>query len=568
MKIQKFAFLILSIMFLAISCRKKTVPQAPKVVTKPPVILPETKPEQKPPLPVMEQPKVVEQEKPNQVEKVEKEVSIISAPFFDSRKREFRAAWIATVANIDWPNEKGQTSDQQKADFIKILDHHKAMGINAVFVQIRAASDAFYARSREPWSEWLTGQQGTPPYPYYDPMVFMIEECHKRGIEFHAWFNLNRGMHKKATSVTSNHITRQKPEWFLKYDGYELYNFGIPAVREYLEEVVINVVKNYDIDGVHFDDYFYPYQVSGQVLPDQNTYKLHGYGFNNVGDWRRHNIDVLIKSLSEKITSEKKWVKFGISPFCVWRNQSDDPLGSKTQGGQPSYDNLYADTKKWAEYGWIDYIAPQIYFSFEFDKVPYGTMTDWWIKNKGKALLYIGHSIYKVDRNSNSIGWNDPDEIARQIAYNRENKEIAGSIFYNTNTLMKNEMGVRDSIKNAYKAPVLQPAMTWKDNIPPNAPRDVLVRKTGEFGFTISWNTPLTARDNENVSAYVVYRFTGQQYINLENSAAIVDVLPNDGTNAFLDKTADVNINYVYVVTALDRLHNESPSSNPAQWKK
>ncbi|SOE20596.1 Uncharacterized lipoprotein YddW, UPF0748 family [Spirosomataceae bacterium TFI 002] len=482
-------------------------------------------------------------------------------------KREFRAAWVATIANIDWPDKKGQTSEEQRQAFVKILDHHQSMGINAVIVQIRAASDAFYARSKEPWSEWLMGAQGAPPSPYYDPMVFMIDECHKRGMEFHAWFNLNRGKHKTTINVSERHITKTKPEWFMKYDGYELYDFGIPEVREYLEDVIIDVVKNYNIDGVHFDDYFYPYKVTGLEIPDNNTYQQYRNGYSNIGDWRRHNIDLLIKNLSVKIKEEKKWVKFGISPFCVWRNKTDDPTGSATQGGQPSYDYLFADTKKWAEHGWIDYIAPQIYFTFEFDKVPYATMTDWWVKNRGKALLYIGHAIYRVDQNSTAIGWNDPQQISRQIQYNRLSHGVSGSIFYNTNTLMKSALGVRESIKKSYTTKVLQPLMPWIDSIAPNAPEDVKVKKSGNLGYTISWDTPSKAKDKEEVWSYTVYRFSDTESVNLDDSGAILDVVVNDGTNTFLDRSADLRKNYVYVVTALDRLHNESTSSNPSKWQ-
>lgn len=542
MKIQKIAFLFIFIALLVAACRKKNVPV---VVNKP-----------APSQPV-----------PSQAKSIPQQSTPVTIDKFSEPKREFRAAWVATIANIDWPSKKGLTSQEQKDEFVKILDHHKSMGINAVIVQVRAATDAFYARSVEPWSEWLMGTQGTPPSPYYDPMVFMIDECHKRGIEFHAWFNLNRGKHKKSTSIMDTHLTKTKPEWFLNYDGYELYNFGIPAVREYLEEVILEVVRNYDIDGVHFDDYFYPYKVTGLEIPDQSTYRLYGRGFENVGDWRRHNIDVLVKSLSEKISEEKKWVKFGISPFCVWRNKTDDPTGSATQGGQPSYDYLFADTRKWAEYGWIDYIAPQIYFTFEFDKVPYATMTDWWVQNKGKALLYIGHGIYRVDPDSKSIGWDDPKQLARQMQYNRLSKGVGGSIFYNTNTLIKNKLQVRDQIKAHYNTAVLQPAMPWKDNIPPNAPQNLNVQKVGNIGLSISWETPSLARDKDKVWSYVIYRFNNLENVNLENPRAICSIIVNDGRNAFVDKTANLNSSYYYVVTALDRLSNESPSSNPTLWQ-
>lgn len=293
-------------------------------------------------------------------------------------KREFRAAWVATIENIDWPSKKTLSSFKQKEEFLQILDVHKKVGINAVFVQVRSASDAFYAKSTEPWSEWLSGTQGKAPDPYYDPMNFMIEEAHSRNLEFHAWLNLNRGTHKNPKSITNDHITKKKPEWFVSYGGYKLYNFGIPEVREYIKDLVVNMVKTYDVDGIHFDDYFYPYAIAGETFNDAATFKKFGKGFDNIADWRRQNINLLIKDISDAISVEKKWVKFGISPFGVWRNASVDKKGSPTEGGQTSYDNLYADTRKWAQFGWIDYIAPQVYFAFQHPKVPYLPLVNWW----------------------------------------------------------------------------------------------------------------------------------------------------------------------------------------------
>ena len=267
-------------------------------------------------------------------------------------KRQFRAAWIATIENIDWPSKKSLSSDQQQNEFVNILDVHKKIGINAVFVQVRAASDAFYANSNEPWSEWLTGTQGKEPDPYYDPLKFMIDETHERNMEFHAWLNLNRGTQKNAKSVSKAHITNVHPEWFVNYGGSKLYNFGLPEVREYIEKVAVNLVKNYDIDGLHFDDYFYPYAIEGETFDDSETFKEYGSGFSNIGDWRRNNINTLIKDLSRAIGAEKKWVKFGISPAAVWRNESQNNEGSATRG-LSSYDDLYADTRKWINAGWI-----------------------------------------------------------------------------------------------------------------------------------------------------------------------------------------------------------------------
>jgi uncharacterized lipoprotein YddW (UPF0748 family) len=462
------------------------------------------------------------------------------------RKREFRGAWVATIANIDWPSKKGLPSDVQKEEFSTIVHHHKAVGINALLVQIRASSDAFYAKSNEPWSEWLMGEQGIAPKPYYDPMAFMIDECHKNGMEFHAWLNLNRGKHKQAGSVMNNHLIYTKPEWFLNYDGYILYNFGLPAVRQYIVDVVLNIVREYEVDGIHFDDYFYPYKVNGQNLNDEATFRKYSNGFSSIEDWRRNNIDLIIKQLSDEIKKEKSWVSFGISPFGVWRNKSDDPLGSETKGGQPSYDLLFADTRKWAMEGWIDYIAPQIYFPFEHKLVPYGTLTDWWAANHGQANLYIGHGVYRVDEESATDAWKDPNQIARQIDYNRYSSEVAGSIFYNTNTLMRNNLGLRDSIQIRYPYPALGLEVLRNDVEISISPSSLLTENTSG-GLFLKWKN--------DTNKTVLYRFKKGEQLNIGDPRQILGILTN---NQFLDKTRSAGISYVYVLTSINKWNNES----------
>jgi uncharacterized lipoprotein YddW (UPF0748 family) len=478
-------------------------------------------------------------------------------------KREFRAAWVASIENIDWPSKKNLSSEQQQLEFTQILDSHKKTGLNAVLVQVRAASDAFYARSTEPWSEWLTGAQGKAPEPYYDPMRFMIEEAHNRNLEFHAWLNLNRGTQKNAKSVSKDHITKQKPEWFVSYGGYKLYNFGIPAVREYIQELVVNMVRTYDVDGIHFDDYFYPYVVAGETFNDAATYKKFGRGFDNIGDWRRHNINLLIKDISKSISEEKKWVKFGISPFGVWRNASVDKQGSATEGGQTSYDNLYADTRKWAKYGWIDYIAPQVYFAFEHPKVPYLPLVNWWEENHGNRHLYVGHGLYKIAKDATETGWKSAGQIGRQIRSNYGSEEISGSIFYSTKYLINNTLGVIDTLSNIYKYPALLPSMPWKDAIPPNSPTDLEVRRSDNLGAVVSWKLPLRiSRDKDEIQSFVLYRFEEGEEINLENPRNIVSIIRNVGLLNFVDRNISKKKSYFYVITALDRLHNESSPSN------
>ncbi len=481
----------------------------------------------------------------------------------ETPKREFRAAWIASVANIDWPSAKGLPSGVQQQEFINMISALRLNGMNAVMVQVRTASDALYAKSTEPWSEWLSGTQGKAPEPFYDPMEFMIRETHDRNMEFHAWLNLNRGIHKSGKSpLTQGHITRTHPHWFLSYDGYLLFNFGLPEVRSYLLRLVTELVRNYDVDGIHFDDYFYPYTVSGQVLRDGETFRKYGRGFASVEDWRRNNIDLLIRDLGLAISKEKKWVKFGISPFGVWRNRSADPEGSDTRAGQPSYDNMFADTRKWIREGWIDYITPQVYFSFENPLVPYQSTCEWWSKNHGERHLYIGHGLYKADPQSQDRSWKDPAQISRQIRYNRSNPEISGSIWYNTSSLLKNPLGVKDSIAFHYKAPALPPAMPWKDAIPPMPPEKLKVIRKNRTSTEISWTESSSKpADREKAGSFVLYRFDGSGAADFGDPRNILTIIRNGNPLTFTDHTALPGKKYFYAVTALDRLQNESRRS-------
>ena len=291
---------------------------------------------------------------------------MIPALSYCQPKYEFRAAWIATVENIDWPSKKGLSVDSQKVEFIRQLDMHRRNGLNAVVVQIRPAADALYPSSYEPWSEWLTGAQGRPPSPYYDPLEFMIEETHKRGMEFHAWCNPYRAVFAIGkSSIVPDHITRQHPDWFVRFGNTLYFDPGNKEVQQYVTTVIRDIVRRYDIDGLHFDDYFYPYDIfedrPGHDFPDKASYAKYGNGMTE-GDWRRSNTDSIIVQVGRAIKEEKPHCKFGISPFGIWRNKRTDPEGSETQAGQTNYDNLYADILLWLKNGWIDYVAPQIYF--------------------------------------------------------------------------------------------------------------------------------------------------------------------------------------------------------------
>ncbi len=488
--------------------------------------------------------------------------TILASPY---PKRELRAVWIATVDNIDWPSKKGLSSPEQQQEFTKILDSHQKTGLNAVFVQVRDAADAYYAKGQEPWSEWLTGEQGKAPEPFYDPLDFMIDESHKRGLEFHAWLNLNRAVFKTATSITPTHISKTKPEWILTYDGQKLLNFGIPEVRDYITEIVVNIVKNYDVDGIHFDDYFYPYAAAGQTLRDDTSFELYPNGFKNIEDWRRNNTDLLIKQIADGIKAQKNYVKFGISPFGVWRNKREDQGGSDTFGHNSSYDNLFADTRKWVKLGWIDYIAPQVYFNEGHKLIPYKNLVGWWAKNAFGRHLYIGQAAYRVLGDVKKGGWGDSLEMPNQLTYNRSLAAINGSIFFSSKSITSNPKSMQELLKTKfYKYPALVPAMPWKDKIPPFSPINLEANINETGAVVLTWEPPYPATDGERASYYVVYRFEKSDNISLEHPEHILTLTRN--TN-FTDLEALPNKKYLYIITSVDRLHNESMASREVKVK-
>ena len=480
-------------------------------------------------------------------------------------KREFRGAWLATVANIDWPSKPGLSTEAQKSELLQILDDHQRSGINAIMLQIRPATDAFYSRGRELWSRFLTGKQGKAPNPLYDPLDFAIEETHKRGMELHAWFNPYRATSDLIDSHTDpQHITKRKPEWFFTFGGKTLFNPGIPEVREYIVQVIMDVVKNYDIDGVHFDDYFYPYPEKTQTIHDEGAFNKYGSGFSTIGDWRRHNIDTLIHVLSDSIHTSKRYVKFGISPFGIWRNKSQDPEGSESNGFD-GYGKLYADARKWTKAGWIDYINPQIYFPFYYAAAPYEKLVDWWSDNAFGKHVYIGQGAYRVTEKR--AGWNSPSQIPDQIRYLRKNTRVQGSVFFSSKSLTNNLAGVNDSLRtDFYCYPALQPVMLWLDAIDPNPPQE-LQAKVLENSVQVNWQTPVKATDGDTAYGYVVYRFDEGEEIRTDQAKNILKISFNASQTSYLDKTVLPDKRYTYVVTALDRLKNESQNSNLAGIK-
>lgn len=305
------------------------------------------------------------------------------------------------------------------------------------------------------------GTQGKPPTPYYDPLEFMVTEAHKRGFEFHAWCNPYRANFSIGkASIAPNHITKLYPEWFLSYGGTLYFDPGNKDAQRWVVNVIKDMVHRYDIDAIHMDDYFYPYRIAGKEFPDTASYRKYGKGMNKE-DWRRSNVDSIILALSKVIKEEKPWVKFGISPFGVWRNKSKDPEGSPTKAGQTNYDDLYADILLWAKMGWVDYVAPQLYWETGHKLVAYETLIDWWSKHTYGRHMYIGQGIYRA-LEKNSKAWHDKTELPRQIELLRTYPSIQGSIYFSSKTFYSNPNGWNDSLQNNYyRTPAQVPPMPW-----------------------------------------------------------------------------------------------------------
>jgi len=394
-----------------------------------------------------------------------------------SPRYEFRGAWIATVDNIDWPSRKGLPADSQRAEFIRLLDMHRSNGMNAVIMQVRPAADAFYPSPYEPWSEWLTGEQGRAPEPYYDPLAFMVEETHRRGMEFHAWLNPYRAVFNLArSSVAPKHITRERPEWFLDYGDKRYFDPGHPEAQAFVTKVVADIVRRYPVDAIHFDDYFYPYRLPGRPFPDTATYRRYGHG-RPVDDWRRSNVDSIIVSLQRAIRRERPDCRFGISPFGVWRNRDKDPRGSDTRAGQTNYDDLYADIRLWLEKDWIDYVVPQLYWEFEHQNAPFEPLLDWWSRNSFGKPCYIGLGFYRAGSNA---AWRDRTLISRQLAAIRSKPNIHGAVYFSSKSFFRNPLGWNDTLRRFYRFPALIPPVAGLAGPVPASPR--IVAASGAAG--------------------------------------------------------------------------------------
>lgn len=468
--------------------------------------------------------------------------------------------WIANVANVDWPSTKGLSADQQRAELIAYLDMAQRQGLNAVFFQIRNACDAVYQSNLEPWSEWLTGVQGQSPG--YDPLAFAIQECRKRNIELHAWLNPYRAVTDiRSASIASTHLSRTHPEALLSYGTLRILDPGLPAVRAWVTRVVMDVVRRYDVDGIHFDDYFYPYPQTGLTLNDNSTFNTHNRGFSNRADWRRDNVNLLIKAVSDSIKQAKPWVKFGVSPFGIWQNRSSSSLGSDTRGFE-AYSGIYADARTWTQQGWVDYVLPQVYWSIGNSAANFSVLVPWWNQNTFGKHFYVGHGAYKINEDADA-NWRRPQEIGDQIRLLRTYPNAKGSTFFSAKTLKNNPLGVGDSLeKRLYATLALIPTMPWKDTTPPASPQKPIAKLNEDGTISLSWeHSTVSSNELDKVRYFVIYKGSTRQALDSKSSRSIWAIIPNtDNTSSFslIDRNVEAGIQYSYAITAADRLHNES----------
>ena len=476
-----------------------------------------------------------------------------TAPDFNSPKYEFRGAWMHIIGQGQYAR---MNPEQTRAYLIEQLDLLQRAGCNAIIWQIRPQADAAYPSELEPWTRWLTGTAGKAPNPVWDPLQFMIDQTHNRGMELHAWINPYRVTSGKDDKPAEGHVYYEHPEWFLRYaDGKLYFDPGLPESRNFINEVVADILRRYDVDAIHMDDYFYPYPVAGEEFPDTASYNRYGLGWDR-NDWRRHNVDLLIEQLHNTIASIKPWVRFGISPFGIWRNKASDPDGSDTNGLQ-CYDALYADCPKWTAEGWVDYMVPQLYWELEHKAASTLTLSYWWDAHANGRHMYYGQSMRNVmDHRDIAADGGDtlnPTQLDHKMRLMRKLPNVQGPCWWPGYTVTENYKGCLDSLANKQQAtPALIPAYTWLDKIAPAACSGLKVKKKGKQ-LMLTWQPAATNDPMQQAVRYVVYRFEKGKPVDLTNAAAIVAITGEPALTTEKPKGK-----HTWVVTALDRCWNES----------
>lgn len=423
--------------------------------------------------------------------------------------KEIRAVWLATVGNMDWPTDKFSV-EKQKQEYIKYLDLFQQYNVNVVVGQIRPTADAFYESKYEPWSQYLTGTRGKNPG--YDVVQFMVDEAHKRGMEFHAWLNPYRiSTNVNSFTPVTGEFYKQHPEWTMRYGNLLIFRPAIPEVRHHLVNVIDEICSKYPVDGIHFDDYFYPYPEKNTTLDDQGDFIKYGAEYNNIEDFRRGNVNKAIEDVHNLLVSKYPGVVFSISPYGVWRNKSKDPNGSDSSTSITNYDDLYADIRLWCEKGWIDLVVPQLYATTENIAMNFKKMTTWWARNSFDCPVAIGMAMYKFGNSAEgAIYVNNPGEFNNQFYYTRLNK-VQGTFLFNASAFKNNKVNILDHLADCYPERVLIPFMGRSV-----APDPVKIKSISADGKTLYWK-------KQDGMRFVIYKV-------VDNKGTIVDIVENVNT--------------------------------------
>ena len=464
-------------------------------------------------------------------------------------KREFRGAWIQMING----QFQGMNRDQMQANLTHQLDVLQRCHVNTIIFQVRGEADAMYQSNLEPWTRFLSGQQGVAPQPLWDPLAWMVNECHRRGMELHAWINPYRAKTKTTNELAANHPSRIHPERFISYDNQLIFNPGLKENRDYICMIVKDIVSRYDIDGLHIDDYFYPYP-NDTRFDDEATFRQYGNGFTDLGDWRRFNVNLLIEQLYKTIHNTKPWVKFGVSPFGIYHNAKNGGVPGSDTNGLQNYDDLYADVLYWINRGWVDYNVPQIYWEIGHKAADYDKLIRWWNKYASARPLVIGQD---VERTVRAADLQNPaqNQMPAKFQLQRTLSGVSGSCLWYSAAVVRNEGNYAGALEQYYhRYPALQPLMPWIDKKAPRKVRHLSVRKAPDGNY-LFWEAPKEKNEMSKARNYVVYRFARGEKVNTEDASHILAITPH---NILKLPVADGKTRYTYVVTALNRLQNES----------
>ncbi len=466
-------------------------------------------------------------------------------------KREFRGAWIQIING----QFQGMDRTQMQANLTHQLDVLKACGVNAIMFQVRGEADALYASPYEPWSRFLTGQQGRAPQPYWDPLAWMVEQCHRRGMELHAWINPFRAKTKGTTELATTHYYIQHPERCFSYDGLLIMDPALQENRVYICRIAADIVRRYDVDGLHIDDYFYPYPAAGQPIPDDKSFAKYSNGLTDRGDWRRQNVNRAIQMLHDTLRAVKPWVKFGVAPFGIYHNaRSGGNIPGSQTGGLQNYDDLYADVLYWISQGWVDYNIPQLYWEIGHKAADYATLVEWWGRYAAGRPLIIGQD---VERTVKAPDLNNPsvNQMPEKFRIQRATRGVVGNCLWYSAAVVRNEGNYATALQKVYQQrPALQPLMPFIDKKAPRKPRKLKALWMPD-GYYLFWTAPKASDEMDAARYYAVYRFAKGEKTDLSNADHLVDITPDTFIRLPYD---DGETKYTYIVTALDRLQNES----------